>query len=87
MGLALSALATVLLGLFWSGPAAAHAFGARYDLPLPLWLYVAGAGAAVALSFLIIAVFVTGHGEKAQAWRLELSTLPLLDEKRSLSMP
>ncbi len=78
MRLALSALATVLLGLFWSGPAAAHAFGARYDLPLPLWLYVAGAGAAVALSFLIMAVFVTGRGERARAWRLELSTLPLL---------
>jgi len=34
------------------GPAAAHAFAARYDLPLPLGFYLAGAGLAVALSFL-----------------------------------
>jgi len=32
--------------------AEAHAFGARYDLPLPLGLYLAAAGAAVAASFL-----------------------------------
>ena len=38
-------------------PAAAHAFGARYDLPLPLDFYLAGAGAAVALSFVIMALF------------------------------
>ncbi|MBW7472427.1 hypothetical protein QQF73_15185 [Marinobacter sp. M216] len=30
----------------------AHAFGARYDLPLPLGLYLAAAGMAVAASFL-----------------------------------
>ena len=36
--------------------AAAHAFGARYDLPLPLDLYLVGAGAAVALSFVIMAL-------------------------------
>ena len=46
-----------------STPAQAHAFGARYDLPLPLDLYLAGAGVAVALSFLIMAlVFRTGTG-------------------------
>lgn len=32
-------------------PATAHAFGARYDLPLPLGLYLSAAGLAVALSF------------------------------------
>jgi hypothetical protein len=37
-------------------PAQAHAFGARYDLPLPLELYLAGAGGAVALSFVIMAL-------------------------------
>jgi hypothetical protein len=36
-------------------PAQAHAFGARYDLPLPLELYLVGAGSAVALSFVIMA--------------------------------
>ena len=40
-----------------SGPARAHAFGPRYDLPLPLGLYLAGAGAAVAFSFVIMVVF------------------------------
>ncbi len=34
------------------GPAAAHAFAERYDLPLPLGFYLAAAGAAVGLSFL-----------------------------------
>ncbi len=42
--------------LLWAPPARAHAFGARYDLPLPLDLYLAGAGGAVALSFVIMAL-------------------------------
>ena len=51
----------VLAGLgaaFFAAPAAAHAFGQRYDLPLPLWMFVAGAAAAVVLSFAVIAVFL-----------------------------
>ena len=36
---------------------AAHAFGARYDLPLPLDLFLLGAGGAVALSFVVLALF------------------------------
>jgi len=36
----------------WPGPASAHAFAQRYDLPLPLGFYLAGAALAVALSFL-----------------------------------
>ncbi len=39
-----------------AGPARAHAFGPRYDLPLPLNLYLIGAGAAVALSFVVMAL-------------------------------
>jgi len=69
--------APVLLALT-AGPAAAHAFGARYDLPLPLWLYVGGAGAAVTLSFLVMALFVSDSGDGKADRRLELSTLPLL---------
>lgn len=42
------------------GPAYAHGFGERYDLPVPLWLYLIGAGAAVACSFVIIGVFLRG---------------------------
>ncbi len=45
--------AAALAALAWPCGAAAHAFGARYDLPLPLALYLAAAGAAVAASFLI----------------------------------
>jgi hypothetical protein len=33
----------------------AHAFGARYDLPVPLWLFVAGGGIVVLVSFLFVA--------------------------------
>ena len=52
-----------------SSPAAAHAFGARYDLPLPLEFYVIGAGAAVALSFVIIAVvFRSQRGRDEEPW-------------------
>lgn len=40
------------------GTAWAHAFDARYDLPVPLSYFVAGATAAVALSFVVMAVFV-----------------------------
>ncbi len=36
------------------GPAAAHGFGARYDLPLPLSLYLTGAGLTVAVSFVML---------------------------------
>ncbi|MBZ2167427.1 hypothetical protein [Marinobacter sp. F4216] len=38
--------------------AEAHAFGARYDLPLPLSLYLVAAGAAVAASFLAALLFL-----------------------------
>jgi hypothetical protein len=47
---------TFAAGLCLPGGAWAHAFGARYDLPLPLWLYLTAAGGAVALSFLIMAL-------------------------------
>lgn len=39
-------------------PAEAHAFGARYDLPLPLELYLAAAGMAVAASFFAALLFL-----------------------------
>lgn len=42
--------------------AQAHAFGARYDLPLPLELYLAAAGLAVAASFIVaLLVLRAGH--------------------------
>jgi len=46
------------LFLLRAGTASAHAFGARYDLPLPLSLYLAAAGLAVAASFAAALVFL-----------------------------
>lgn len=37
-----------------STPLLAHAFGARYDLPVPLWLFLVGGAAVVFLSFLLV---------------------------------
>jgi len=72
-----AASAALLLLSATAVPAAAHAFGTRYDLPLPLWLYIAGAGATVAVSFAVMALFLAGDGRGKASWRLELSTLPL----------
>jgi hypothetical protein len=52
-----------VFGLAVAGPAAAHGFGQRYDLPLPLSFYIWGAGATVALSFVGFALFLRAeHG-------------------------
>jgi hypothetical protein len=40
----------------WPAPAAAHAFGERYDLPLPLGLWLVAAGLTVALSFVVFSL-------------------------------
>ncbi len=55
IGILAGAAAAVVLG--GAGPACAHAFGQRYDLPVPLGLYLFGAAAAVAFSFVVIGVF------------------------------
>lgn len=52
--------------------AGAHAFGARYDLPLPLELYLGGAAAAVALSFVVTAFFVRGASGALAGARVRL---------------
>jgi hypothetical protein len=54
--------------------AAAHAFGARYDLPLPLALWLAAAGLSVALSFVVFAVALR-RGAGAPTPRLALLRL------------
>jgi hypothetical protein len=53
-----AALAAAIV--LWANQAEAHAFGARYDLPLPLALYLAAAGAAVGVSFLGALAFLRG---------------------------
>ena len=67
------AIAT-LVALLRAAPVQAHAFGARYDLPLPLDLYLAGAGAAVALSFVIMALIFRSP---SPGRRLEIDLLRL----------
>jgi hypothetical protein len=55
---------------------AAHAFGARYDLPLPLPIWLWAAGATVALSFVVFALALRrGSGTVAYP-RLDLPRLP-----------
>ena len=44
-----------------AGPAYAHGFGDRYDLPVPLNLFLVGAAATVAFSFVVIGLFVRVH--------------------------
>ncbi len=56
-------------------PAQAHAFGARYDLPLPLWMYLVGAGAAVALTFVILAVVFHTSPKNGERLRFDLMRL------------
>lgn len=60
-----------------AGPALAHGFGQRYDLPVPLWLYLWGAGAAVAFSFVVIGVFMRGTAGLRRYPRLNLLRTPL----------
>ena len=56
--------AAAVAALAWSatlvapGPALAHGFGQRYDLPVPLWLYLYGAAGTVLLSFVVFGLFV-----------------------------
>ena len=62
---ALAALAGVA-----SQPAAAHAFGQRYDLPLPLGFFLAGGAAVVLLSFVIAVVILRPASDRSWQWVL-----------------
>lgn len=50
-----------IAALGWPASAAAHGFGALYNLPVPLWLYAWGAGAALVVSFLVAGLFMTAR--------------------------
>jgi hypothetical protein len=58
-------LAVILL-LALPGPAAAHAIGGTFQLPVPLWLYLLGAAVAVGASFVVTSV-VTRRDDRAAA--------------------
>jgi hypothetical protein len=49
------AFALILL-LALPGPAAAHAIGGTFQLPVPLWLYLVGAAVAVGASFVVTSI-------------------------------
>ncbi|MDP9198983.1 MAG: hypothetical protein M3O07_07195 [Pseudomonadota bacterium] len=51
-------------------PAAAHAFGQRYDLPLPLDFFLAGGAAVVLLSFIIAVAMLRPASDRAWQWVL-----------------
>jgi hypothetical protein len=69
----LPALMCAVLALFTGASRAwAHAFGARYDLPLPLDYYLAAAGAAVALSFVIMAIAFDSRAARAKGSWIDL---------------
>jgi hypothetical protein len=72
----LTVFGTVAVLEFAASPVSAHAFGARYDLPLPLTLYLVGAAAAVALSFIVMARFLKYRGEAEEALRFDLLSVP-----------
>lgn len=55
------------------GTASAHAFGARYELPVPVWLFIVGAALTVTLTFVVVAAFAGRHLERFAAWRLDFS--------------
>ena len=66
-------LLTITVLAWDAAPAWAHAFGARYDLPLPLGFYLSGAGAAVALTFVIMAVFASDTPKSGNDYGTDLT--------------
>ncbi|MDQ6917087.1 MAG: hypothetical protein M3023_04625 [Pseudomonadota bacterium] len=60
------------------GHAAAHGFGARYDLPIPLSLYITGAGLVVALSFVMLGSVLRLAPVSAGALRADGGRWPLV---------
>ena len=78
------ALTAALVPLGTAGPAQAHAFGDRYDLPIPLWMLTTGAAAVVALSFVVMALFLRHSGVAGGYARFNLLTTAV---GRSLAHP
>ena len=66
----IATLAAGLVVLATPLPAAAHAIGGTFQLPVPLWLYLAGAGTAVAASFVVATLATrtaaTGHSYRTR---------------------
>lgn len=75
-------LSFALVGLI-VGPANAHAFGDRYDLPIPLYLLTTSAAAVVILSFVVMGVFLR-HAPAGQYPRFNLLSTAI---GRALAQP
>jgi hypothetical protein len=64
-----------------AGPAAAHAFGQRYELPVPVWFFIVGGAVTVTLTFVMLGLFVGRGAERyAHSWAplpRFLTSLPL----------
>ena len=61
-----------LVGVAGNGQALAHAFGARYELPVPVWLFIVGGALTVTLTFIVLAAFARGSAERyaGAGWQL-----------------
>jgi hypothetical protein len=70
-GALVAALALTLLAVM---PAAGHALGQSFPLPVPLELYLAGAGTAVAASFVVTALVARRATDRPSYPRLTLPT-------------
>ena len=51
------------------GLAFAHAFGARYELPVPVWLFIVGAALTVTLTFVVVAALAGARIEHVAGLR------------------
>lgn len=61
------AFAAALIAGGFPALAEAHAFGARYELPVPVWLFVVGGAVTVTVTFLLVGIFVrTGPDRYAE---------------------
>ena len=58
--------------------ALAHAFGARYELPVPVWLFIVGGALTVTVTFVIVAVFARAGAERYAEARVLLPASLLL---------
>jgi Flp pilus assembly pilin Flp len=67
------ALRGMLLALACApAPAFAHAFGARYELPVPVWLFIVGGALTVTLTFVMVAAFARAGAERYARTRWQL---------------
>ena len=74
---AVAPLAAVLGVCVYAGPAAAHGFGQRYDLPLPLSLYLYASASVVVATFALVGLFLRHPASAGDYPRFDLLAHPL----------